>query len=152
MSQTRRLAAILAAGVAGHPRLIEADEEGTLEHRTCSDESVSRAQVLCRGAPAVAPLQPVVLHQLVGEGAISQAVGVQLELVTPTQYVPTFDDGQFLHKPSWIAEGRGDHRRLDHLRQVHAGLPPILKPKVDRKIGIRLSMGNALHGSNLRFC
>jgi len=30
MSQTRRLAAILAADVAGYSRLIEADEEGTL--------------------------------------------------------------------------------------------------------------------------
>jgi adenylate cyclase len=31
MSQTRRLAAILAADVAGYSRLIRADEEGTLE-------------------------------------------------------------------------------------------------------------------------
>ena len=31
MSQTRRLAAILAADVAGHSRLMGADEEGTLE-------------------------------------------------------------------------------------------------------------------------
>ena len=31
MSQTRRLAAILAADVAGYSRLMEADEEGTLE-------------------------------------------------------------------------------------------------------------------------
>ena len=30
MSRTRRLAAILAADVAGYSRLIEADEEGTL--------------------------------------------------------------------------------------------------------------------------
>ena len=30
MNQTRRLAAILAADVAGYSRLIEADEEGTL--------------------------------------------------------------------------------------------------------------------------
>ena len=32
MSQTRRLAAILAPDVAGYSRLMEADEEGTLEH------------------------------------------------------------------------------------------------------------------------
>jgi adenylate cyclase len=31
MSQTRRLAAILGADVAGYSRLMEADEEGTLE-------------------------------------------------------------------------------------------------------------------------
>jgi adenylate cyclase len=31
MSQTRRLAAILAADVVGHSRLMGADEEGTLE-------------------------------------------------------------------------------------------------------------------------
>jgi class 3 adenylate cyclase len=31
MSQTRRLAAILAADVAGYPRLMGADEKGTLE-------------------------------------------------------------------------------------------------------------------------
>ena len=31
MSQTRRLAAILAADVAGYSRLVGADEEGTLE-------------------------------------------------------------------------------------------------------------------------
>jgi class 3 adenylate cyclase len=34
MSQTRRLAAILAADVAGYSRLMGADEEGTLEHLT----------------------------------------------------------------------------------------------------------------------
>jgi adenylate cyclase len=33
MSQTRRLAAILAADVAGYSRLMGADEEGTLERR-----------------------------------------------------------------------------------------------------------------------
>jgi hypothetical protein len=32
MSRTRRLAAILAADVAGYSRLMGADEEGTLEH------------------------------------------------------------------------------------------------------------------------
>jgi adenylate cyclase len=32
MSQTRRLAAILAADVVGYSRLMGADEEGTLEH------------------------------------------------------------------------------------------------------------------------
>ena len=32
--QTRRLAAILAADVAGYSRLMGADEEGTLEHPT----------------------------------------------------------------------------------------------------------------------
>jgi class 3 adenylate cyclase len=32
MSQRRRLAAILAADVAGYSRLMGADEEGTLEH------------------------------------------------------------------------------------------------------------------------
>ena len=32
MAATRRLAAILAADVAGYSRLMEADEEGTLEH------------------------------------------------------------------------------------------------------------------------
>ena len=31
MSQTRRLAAILAAAAAGYSRLMRADEEGTLE-------------------------------------------------------------------------------------------------------------------------
>ena len=34
MSQTRRLAAILAADVAGYSRLMGADEEGTLERLT----------------------------------------------------------------------------------------------------------------------
>jgi hypothetical protein len=33
MSQTRRLAAILAADVAGYSRLMGAEEEGTLERR-----------------------------------------------------------------------------------------------------------------------
>ena len=35
MSQTRRLAAILAADVAGYSRLMGADEEGTLRRCTC---------------------------------------------------------------------------------------------------------------------
>jgi len=47
MSQTRRLAAILAADVAGYSRLMGADEEGTLER-------LRRPSVL-RTAP-VAPL------------------------------------------------------------------------------------------------
>ena len=35
MTQTRRLAAILAADVAGYSRLNEADEEGTLNRLKC---------------------------------------------------------------------------------------------------------------------
>jgi hypothetical protein len=38
MSQTRRLAAILAADVAGYSRLMGADEEGTLEHLSATME------------------------------------------------------------------------------------------------------------------
>jgi adenylate cyclase len=45
MSQTRRLAAILAADVAGYSRLMEADEAGTAralgEHRTAADPLVA---------------------------------------------------------------------------------------------------------------
>ena len=42
MSQTPRLAAILAADVAGYSRLMGADEEGTLErlNRTLTDLSI----------------------------------------------------------------------------------------------------------------
>ena len=47
MSQTRRLAAILAADVAGYSRLMGADEEGTLERLKRSYSKVSR-----RGAAA----------------------------------------------------------------------------------------------------
>ena len=36
MALTRRLAAILAADVAGYSRLIEAEEEGTLNVRTAT--------------------------------------------------------------------------------------------------------------------
>ncbi len=46
MSQTRRLAAILAADVAGYSRLMGADEEGTLErlkalHRELVDPKIA---------------------------------------------------------------------------------------------------------------
>src|SRR6266699_3004479 len=99
-----------------------------------------------------ASLRVVVSHQLVGESPISQAVGVQFELITPPQHVSAFDDRQLLHKPSRIAEGSGDRRGLDQLRQVHSGLPAILEPKIDREIGIGLGMGDAMHWSTPRFC
>ena len=41
MSQTRRLAAILAADVAGYSRLMGADEEGTLERLKASRRELS---------------------------------------------------------------------------------------------------------------
>jgi adenylate cyclase len=52
MSQSRRLAAILAADVAGYPRLMGADEEGTLEpmagrHRRL-DSDVTKRHILAR--------------------------------------------------------------------------------------------------------
>jgi hypothetical protein len=40
MTPTRRLAAILAADVAGYSRLTGADEEGTLQRREASIEAV----------------------------------------------------------------------------------------------------------------
>jgi adenylate cyclase len=48
MSQTRRLAAILAADVAGYSRLMGVDEEGTLERlkahlRELVDPKITRA-------------------------------------------------------------------------------------------------------------
>ena len=92
-----------------------------------------------------ASLRAVVSHQLVGESPISQAVGVQFELIAPPQYVSAFDDRQFAHKPSRIAEGRGDRRGLDQLRQVHSGLPAILEPKIYGEVGICLGMGDATH-------
>ena len=49
MSQTRRLAAILAADVAGYSRLIGADEEGTLERL-----ETLRRDLLIRKLPSTA--------------------------------------------------------------------------------------------------
>ena len=49
MSQTRRLAAILAADVAGYSRLIGADEGGTLQTFKTIREEVSGRQ---RGVPS----------------------------------------------------------------------------------------------------
>src|SRR5882724_6887475 len=108
MSQTRRLAAILAADVAGYSRLMGAHEEGALDRLKANDRRAS--QPLCCGTATAASLRPIVSHQLVGEGAISQAVGVQFELIAPAQHVSAFDDRQFAHKPSRIAEGSGDRR------------------------------------------
>jgi class 3 adenylate cyclase len=48
MSQTRRLAAILAADVAGYSRLMGADEEGTLERLKASTQSQNRREALVR--------------------------------------------------------------------------------------------------------
>src|SRR2546425_921035 len=124
MTATHRLAAILAADVAGYSRLMGADGEGTLGRLKAKDGRAS--QPLCRGTAAAASLWAVVSHQLVGESPISQAVGVQFELIAPPQHVSAFDDRQLLHKPSRIAEGRGDRRGLDQLRQVHSGLPAVL--------------------------
>ena len=49
MSQTRRLAAILAADVAGYSRLIGADEGGTLERL-----KALRRELLIRKSPSTA--------------------------------------------------------------------------------------------------
>src|SRR5260370_16730870 len=55
MSQTRRLAAILAADVAGYSRLMGTDEEGTLERlRRCA------ASLSIQSLP-----QPILAHELV---------------------------------------------------------------------------------------
>ena len=55
MSQTRRLAAILAADVAGYSRLMVTDEEGTLERlRRCA------ASLSIQSLP-----QPILAHELV---------------------------------------------------------------------------------------
>ena len=56
MSQTRRLAAILAADVAGYSRLMGADEEGTLERHKSSRISRRTLYVCCLArAHAAAP-------------------------------------------------------------------------------------------------
>jgi hypothetical protein len=49
MSQTRRLAAILAADVAGYSRLMGADEEGTHERLKSAYPGIGRAED--RGIP-----------------------------------------------------------------------------------------------------
>jgi hypothetical protein len=49
MSQTRRLAAILAADVAGYSRLMGADEEGTLERLNSAEGWWRR----CRSRPII---------------------------------------------------------------------------------------------------
>ena len=100
---------------------------------------------LCRGAATAASLRPVIPHHLIGEGAISQAIGMQFELVAPAQQVPAFDDRQSPHKSSRIAEGGGDCRGLDHFGEVNTGLPSVLKPEIDREVGVPLSVGNAVH-------
>jgi len=49
MSQTRRLAAILAADVAGYSRLMGADEEGTLERLNALRSLNMATTALARG-------------------------------------------------------------------------------------------------------
>jgi adenylate cyclase len=50
MSQTRRLAAMLAADVAGYSRLMEADEEGTLNRlRAIRTEVIDPSMAQHRG-------------------------------------------------------------------------------------------------------
>jgi hypothetical protein len=68
MSQTRRLAAILAADVAGYSRLMGEDEEGTLERlkalrRELLDPKIAehRGRIVaffCEGSPPQTPSQP----------------------------------------------------------------------------------------------
>ena len=50
MTQTRRLAAILAADVAGYSRLIRADEGGTLKRLTGATASEPPGALLSAGA------------------------------------------------------------------------------------------------------
>ena len=62
MNQTRRLAAILAADVAGYSRLMGADEEDTLERlkalrRELLDPTIAEHRAACPG-PARGPRPP----------------------------------------------------------------------------------------------
>ena len=55
---TRRLAAILAADVAGYSRLMGADEEGTLECLMAAlSRQLYRARIESQGSPGVMPLR-----------------------------------------------------------------------------------------------
>jgi hypothetical protein len=72
MSQTRRLAAILAADVAGYSRLMGADEEGTLAAvriEAPPDQAAERARAGDSpkpAAPAAAPEGEAVDQSLIG--------------------------------------------------------------------------------------
>ena len=79
MSQTRRLAAILAADVAGYSRLMGADEEGTLGGLKALRASVIDPKMIShRGripAPGYACDGPLVLNPGVSRGPRLPATG-----------------------------------------------------------------------------
>ena len=69
MTTTRRLAAILAADVAGYSRLMGADEEGTLRRlRAIRDELGCATIATCQGR----------LMKTTGTGRLSRAAGMRM--------------------------------------------------------------------------
>ena len=58
MSRTRRLAAILAADVAGYSRLMGADEEGTLERLKALRRELLDPNSSSRPSPVVFTMRP----------------------------------------------------------------------------------------------
>ena len=80
-----------------------------------------------------------------GEGPNSQAVGVQLELIAPAQHVPAFDNCQCGNELSRVTERRGDRGSRYHLRKINPGSLSVVKLQVDREVGVRLGVSNAMH-------
>jgi hypothetical protein len=121
------------------------ENRGTLDlHARPAREFGRQAGLRC-GLPVAACFRRVICRQLVWKSAVSQAIGVQFELVAPAQHVSAFNDLQFADKSLRVAEGFGNRRGLDQLRQVHSGLPPVSKLEVDSKIRICLGLGDAVH-------
>src|SRR5882757_11456390 len=102
MSQTRRLAAILAADVAGYSRLMGADEEGTLERRRRFGEAVPKL-LLAIQEDAGFPLPYRCLaacYAHMGRLDEAQAIVERLRAISPV----VVQDASFLRNP--------EHREL----------------------------------------
>ena len=110
MSQTRRLAAILAADVAGYSRLMGADEEGTLERLKALRRELADPRIKGHRGRVVKTTGDGLLIEFVSVvDAVRCAVEVQREMARRTTDMPSERRNEFrmgINLGDIIKEGR----------------------------------------------
>ncbi len=113
----RRLAAILAADVAGYSRLMEADERATVATLDAY-RTVFRAHVTAHGGRIVDTAGDSVLAVFLSAiGAVEAAIAIQEELGNRNETLP---EDQRMHFRLGVNLGDGARRRRPRARPPHS--------------------------------
>jgi class 3 adenylate cyclase len=143
MSQTRRLAAILAADVAGYARLMGEDEEGTLERlkalrRELLDPKIAEHHgplvkttgdgMLVEFSSTVDMLRGETLDKAIAPGSFNMAVRERVPWHRPEDYAHMVEGLRKAGWEGWRSCARfPDHPAREVLRLFRPGLDPIGK-------------------------